>query len=99
MHDIRFIRENPAAFDAGLRKRNLAPLSAELLEIDRRRRMAISESEARHVRQTKELVSELEQARARLLIAAQEWELYQKRANTLRASMYGPPERPQGGIQ
>ena len=46
MHDIRFIRENPAAFDAGLRKRNLAPLSAELLEIDRRRRAAISESEA-----------------------------------------------------
>jgi seryl-tRNA synthetase len=46
MHDIRFIRENPAAFDAGLRKRNLAPLSAELLEVDRRRRAAISESEA-----------------------------------------------------
>ncbi|MBS0518885.1 MAG: serine--tRNA ligase [Proteobacteria bacterium] len=46
MHDIRFIRENPAAFDAGLKKRNLAPLSAELLEIDRRRRAAISESES-----------------------------------------------------
>ncbi|MBS0220216.1 MAG: serine--tRNA ligase [Proteobacteria bacterium] len=46
MHDIRFIRENPAAFDTGLKKRNLAPLSAELLEIDRRRRAAISESEA-----------------------------------------------------
>lgn len=50
MHDIRFIRENPAAFDAGLRKRNLAPLSAELLEIDRRRRAAISESEAAQAR-------------------------------------------------
>jgi len=46
MHDIRFIRENPTAFDAGLRKRNLAPLSAELLEIDKRRRAAISESES-----------------------------------------------------
>jgi len=45
MHDIRFIREQPAAFDAGLKKRNLAPLSAELLEIDKRRRAAISESE------------------------------------------------------
>src|SRR3954454_25018181 len=45
MHDIRFIRENPAAFDAGLKKRNLAPLSSELLEIDKRRRAAISESE------------------------------------------------------
>src|SRR5215468_9446437 len=46
MHDIRFIRENPAAFDAGLKKRNLAPLSAELLEIDKGRRAAISQSEA-----------------------------------------------------
>src|SRR5258708_6243866 len=46
MHDIRFIREHPAAFDAGLKKRNLLPLSAELLEIDKRRRAAISESEA-----------------------------------------------------
>ncbi|WIM12272.1 serine--tRNA ligase [Enhydrobacter sp.] len=50
MHDIRSIRENPAAFDAGLRKRNLAPLAAELLEIDRRRRAAISESEAAQAR-------------------------------------------------
>ena len=46
MHDIRFIRENPAAFDAGLKKRNLPPLSAELLAVDKRRRAAISESEA-----------------------------------------------------
>src|SRR4029077_17804638 len=46
MPDIRFIREHPAAFDSGLKKRNLAPLSAELLEIDKRRRPAISESEA-----------------------------------------------------
>jgi seryl-tRNA synthetase len=50
MHDIRFIRDNPEAFDAGLKKRNLAPLSAELLEIDKRRRAAISESEAAQAR-------------------------------------------------
>jgi len=50
MHDIRFIRESPQAFDAGLKKRNLAPLSAEILEIDRRRRAAISESEATQAR-------------------------------------------------
>ncbi len=50
MHDIRFIREHPDAFDAGLRKRNLPPLSAELLEIDKRRRAAISESEAAQAR-------------------------------------------------
>ena len=46
MHDIRFIRENPAAFDSGLKKRNLAPLSAEIIEIDKRRRAAITESES-----------------------------------------------------
>jgi seryl-tRNA synthetase len=46
MHDIRFIRDHPEAFDAGLKKRNLPPLAAELLEIDKRRRAAISESEA-----------------------------------------------------
>ncbi len=46
MHDIRFIRETPDAFDAGLKKRGLAPLSAQVLDIDKRRRAAISESEA-----------------------------------------------------
>ena len=50
MHDIRFIRENPEAFDSGLKKRNLAPLSAELLEIDKRRRAAISGSETLQAR-------------------------------------------------
>ncbi len=46
MHDIRFIRENPGAFDAGLKKRNLEPLSSAILEIDRSRRAAISGAEA-----------------------------------------------------
>jgi len=46
MHDIRFIREHPQAFDDGLKKRNLPPLSAELLAIDKQRRAAISQSEA-----------------------------------------------------
>jgi seryl-tRNA synthetase len=50
MHDIRFIRENPEAFDAGLKKRNLAPLSAELLEVDKHRRAAISGSETLQAR-------------------------------------------------
>ena len=40
MHDIRFIRDNPQAFDAGLKRRGLAPLSAEILELDGRRRTA-----------------------------------------------------------
>ncbi|WP_022682946.1 serine--tRNA ligase [Sphingobium bisphenolivorans] len=38
MHDIRFLRENPAAFDAGLARRGLEPLSAELLALDERSR-------------------------------------------------------------
>lgn len=42
MHDIRFIRENPEAFDAGLAKRGLEPRSAELLALDERRRAAIT---------------------------------------------------------
>jgi len=50
MHDIRFIREHPEAFDTGLKKRNLPPIAAELLEIDTRRRAAISESEAAQAR-------------------------------------------------
>ncbi|HMO77179.1 MAG TPA: serine--tRNA ligase [Sphingopyxis sp.] len=34
MHDIRLIRDDPAAFDAGLARRGLAPLSAEILAQD-----------------------------------------------------------------
>ncbi|NJS40246.1 MAG: hypothetical protein HC783_15950, partial [Rhodobacteraceae bacterium] len=34
MHDIRFIRENPAAFDASLSRRGLAPMAASLLALD-----------------------------------------------------------------
>lgn len=45
MHDIRFIRENPAAFDAALSRRGLAPMSAELLELDEARRAAIGMAE------------------------------------------------------
>ncbi|KRC82304.1 serine--tRNA ligase [Sphingomonas sp. Root241] len=46
MHDIRFIRENPEAFDAGLAKRGLPPRSAELLALDERRRALITEAQA-----------------------------------------------------
>ena len=38
MHDIRFIRENPAAFDAGLGRRGLAAPSADILALDERSR-------------------------------------------------------------
>ena len=45
MHDIRTIRENPAAFDAALSRRGLAPMSAEILVMDNQRRANILSSE------------------------------------------------------
>jgi len=41
MHDIKAIRDNPAAFDAGLARRGLAPQSAILLAVDAERRELI----------------------------------------------------------
>ncbi len=38
MHDIKWIRENAAAFDAALVNRGKAPLSAEVLALDEKRR-------------------------------------------------------------
>jgi seryl-tRNA synthetase len=38
MHDIRLIRENPAAFDAGLARRGLEPQAARLVALDEMRR-------------------------------------------------------------
>ena len=45
MHDIRTIRDNPAAFDAALSRRGLAPVSSEILAIDEARRAAILAAE------------------------------------------------------
>ena len=42
MHDIRFIRDNAAAFDAALESRGAAPLAATLLGLDDARRAAIT---------------------------------------------------------
>jgi seryl-tRNA synthetase len=38
MHDLKFIRENPEAFDKGLARRNLAPRAQELLALDEQAR-------------------------------------------------------------
>ena len=38
MHDIRLIRDNPEAFDAGLARRGSAPSAAAILDLDTRRR-------------------------------------------------------------
>src|SRR5436305_6648212 len=50
IHDIKSIRDNPAAFDAGLKRRGLAPLSSSLLAIDEKRRAAILKSEQAQAR-------------------------------------------------
>src|SRR5260221_590398 len=50
MHDIRWIRDNPAAFDRGLARRGLPPEADKLIEIDERRRAAIGRAEAAQAR-------------------------------------------------
>ncbi|MCJ2187874.1 serine--tRNA ligase [Novosphingobium beihaiensis] len=40
MHDIRLIRENPAAFDAGLARRGVEPVAETILALDEQRRSA-----------------------------------------------------------
>lgn len=50
MHDIRFIRENPAAFDAGLARRGLEPLADALLADDARHRALLTEAQAGQAR-------------------------------------------------
>ncbi len=41
MHDIKAIRDNPQAFDAGLARRGLSPLAESLIALDEKRRAAI----------------------------------------------------------
>jgi seryl-tRNA synthetase len=43
MHDIRFIREQPEVFDSALKRRNLPPMSQEILALDGERRKAQTE--------------------------------------------------------
>ncbi|HEY6256999.1 MAG TPA: serine--tRNA ligase, partial [Xanthobacteraceae bacterium] len=50
MHDIKWIRENPAAFDRALARRGLPAEAARLIEIDERRRAAIGKAEAAQAR-------------------------------------------------
>jgi seryl-tRNA synthetase len=46
MHDIKWIRDNPDAFDRALARRGLAAEAKRLIEIDERRRAAIQKAEA-----------------------------------------------------
>ncbi|WP_448206518.1 serine--tRNA ligase [Azospirillum sp. sgz302134] len=58
MHDLRAIRENPDAFDRGLARRGLEPMSPTLLDLDSRRRAAqtqLQEMQARRNEAAKEI--------------------------------------------
>ena len=58
MHDIKAIRDNPAAFDAGLARRGLAPMAADLLKIDAERRdhvQKLQDAQARRNAASKEI--------------------------------------------
>jgi len=62
---------------------------------------AVAESAARQSEQTKQLVAELENARQRLLLAADEYDYYQRRNNRFRmtASNYGLPGEVKGEVK
>jgi seryl-tRNA synthetase len=50
MYDIKWIREHPDAFDRGLKRRGLEPLSKKLVTLDERRRAAITKFEQAQAR-------------------------------------------------
>jgi seryl-tRNA synthetase len=50
MYDIKWIREHPDAFDRGLKRRGLEPLSKKLVTLDEKRRAAITKFEQAQAR-------------------------------------------------
>ena len=50
MFDVRWIRDNPQAFDAGLARRGLAPMSSEIAALDAKRRAGQTELQALQTR-------------------------------------------------
>ncbi|PZO75362.1 MAG: serine--tRNA ligase [Sphingomonas taxi] len=63
MHDIRLIRDDPAAFDAALARRGFAPQSAALVTLDEQRRATIADSQTAQTRRN-ELSRAIGQAKA-----------------------------------
>ncbi|MFN3972393.1 MAG: serine--tRNA ligase [Gemmobacter sp.] len=109
MHDIRAIRDNPAAFDAALARRGLPPASADLLAIDEARRARIQAAEtaqaaqnaaSREVGAAKARGDEPEFARLRALVAETKAEIAQMTAEAeaqdtrLRAALSVIPNLP-----
>jgi seryl-tRNA synthetase len=53
MHDIKWVRDNPQAFDAGLQRRGIEPLSAKIVALDAERRAAQTEAQEIQARRNK----------------------------------------------
>ena len=84
MHDIRMIRDTPAAFDAALSRRGLAPVSTQILSLDETRRAKILAAEtaqadantaAKQVGAAKAKGDEAEFERLRALVATKKAEI------------------------
>ena len=84
MHDIRAIRENPTAFDAGLAKRGLGAMSTLILALDEARRTKILASEtaqasqnaaSKEVGAAKAAGNDIEFERLRALVAEKKAEI------------------------
>lgn len=43
MHDLKFIRENPESFDAALARRGALPVAAQIVDLDQRRRLVLTQ--------------------------------------------------------
>lgn len=63
MHDIRLIRDDPAAFDAALARRGLASQSGELVSLDERRRASVAAAQDAQTRRN-DLSKQIGQAKA-----------------------------------
>src|SRR5688500_18288572 len=50
MHDLRAIRDNPQAFDAGLARRGLQPVADTILDLDERRRAVATRAQEAQAR-------------------------------------------------
>src|SRR5262245_23651821 len=50
MYDIKWIHEHPDAFDRGLKRRGLEPLSKKMVALDEKRRAAITKLEQAQAR-------------------------------------------------
>ena len=83
MHDIRFIRENPAAFDEGLARRGLEPAAESILALDVQTRAVATEMQQDQARRN-ELSKAIGQA-----MAAKDGD----RAETLKAEVAALKER------